>query len=236
MAFNSRDESARLVGAGKVAEGVAPVHPNGCVSANAPKHRSNCRRWDDMDDGRHGSVFSCRLKAPTLTQLFFGLALVITLLGQPAAVAAEFEVRAGYLSSGVRDLVQGHGWSLVWAADEDRIVDYQFSVTNDSLRGALTDLLEIYRGQFVADLFEGNRVVLVDSPPPRVRVVLPVEGIEIPNSGGVELSSSAPALEPSAALARDVVALVDGGAFDIAVESELVGDEVELADNAKPAD
>ena len=89
------------------------------------------------------------------------------------AHAAEFEVSAGHLSVSVRDIVESHGWSLVWAADEDRVVDYPFVIGNGSLREALTDLLAIYRGQFVADLYEGNRVVLVDSAPPRIRVVLP---------------------------------------------------------------
>ena len=95
-------------------------------------------------------------------------------VGPPGrADAAEFEVAAGHLSASVRDIVESHGWSLVWAADEDRLVDYPFVIDNGSLREALTDLLAIYGGQFVADLYEGNRVVLVDSAPPRIRVVLP---------------------------------------------------------------
>lgn len=90
-----------------------------------------------------------------------------------SAEAAEFEVSSGHLSASVRDIVESYGWSLVWAADEDRVVDYPFAIGNGSLREALTDLLVVYRGQFVADLYEGNRVVLIDSAPPRIRVVLP---------------------------------------------------------------
>lgn len=110
-----------------------------------------------------------------VTGLFSVTLLVLTSVLSPRAVAAEFEVGAGYLSASVRQIVEGYGWSLVWVADEDRFIDHPFTVNNGSLREALNDLLAIYRGQLVADLYEGNRVVLIDAAPPRVRVVLPGE-------------------------------------------------------------
>ena len=97
------------------------------------------------------------------------------------AESADFEVRAGYLSASVRELVDSHEWSLVWSADEDRMVSHAFTIPNDSLEGALESLLAMYNGQFVADLYRGNRVVVVNTPPPRVDV-------ELPGSAGNEVA------------------------------------------------
>ena len=130
-----------------------------------------CERVVSASSNGHGSA---KRRAWAVAAIFAVASAVLPgagLLGR--ADAAEFEVGTGYLSASVRDIVESYGWSLVWAADEDRVVDYPFVIANGSLREALTDLLAIYGGQFVADLYEGNRVVLVDSAPPRVRVVLP---------------------------------------------------------------
>lgn len=91
------------------------------------------------------------------------------------AQAEDFEVRQGYLSASVRTLVDDFDWSLVWKAKEDRMVDFPFTIARATLQDALVNLLEPYRGQFVADLYQRNRVVVIDTPPPRVRVLLPGE-------------------------------------------------------------
>ena len=93
----------------------------------------------------------------------------------PSAAAADFNVAAGYLSTNVRTLATEYGWALVWEAGEDRAIEHPFVIANDSLQGALEDLLGAYRGQFVADLYRSNKVVVVRAPPPQLEVVLPGE-------------------------------------------------------------
>ena len=118
---------------------------------------------------------------PTVTrQRFLGLPAVLLagafwLCAPVGGVAQEatFEVKKGYLSNTLRELVDGYGWALVWQAGEDRVIDHPFWVPNRSMEETLTLLLEMYEGQFVADLFEGNQVVLVDTPPARIAVDLP---------------------------------------------------------------
>ena len=145
----------------------------------------------------------------------FGVTLlVLALVLSPRAGAAEFEVGAGYLSASVREIVEGYGWSLVWAADEDRIIDHPFTVDNGSLPEALTAVLAIYRGQLVADLYQGNRVVLVDAAPPRVRVLLPGERPDVSeNELGVvdpgPLAGKAPAAAALAEAAQQGRAVSD---------------------------
>ena len=90
-----------------------------------------------------------------------------------SAESAGFEIGEGYLSASVRTLVESHDWSLVWNANEDRMVSHPFTIQNSSLQGALESLLSMYGGQFVADLYRGNRVVVVDTPPPGVDVASP---------------------------------------------------------------
>lgn len=114
-------------------------------------------------------------------------ALVIATSASPAELR-DFEVREGYLSASVRELVDSHDWSLVWSAGEDRVISHSFTIANDSLRGALESLFSMYGGQFVADLYRGNRVVVVDTPPPRVDVTIP--GVE-----GADLARQSPAVE-----------------------------------------
>ncbi len=121
----------------------------------------------------NGCVWTKQRASAVAVACGFAFGLLSVGISPSSATAAEFEVSPGHLSASVRDIVESYGWSLVWAADEDRVVDYPFAIGNGSLREALTDLLTVYRGQFVADLYEGNRVVLVDSAPPRIRVVLP---------------------------------------------------------------
>ena len=96
-----------------------------------------------------------------------------TFAATAAAESGDFGVREGYLSASVRELVESHEWSLVWSASEDRVISHSFTIANDSLRGALESLFSMYGGQFVADLYQGNRVVVVNTPPPGVDVDLP---------------------------------------------------------------
>ena len=106
-----------------------------------------------------------------------------------SAASADFEIGEGYLSASVRDLVESHDWSLVWSASEDRMVSHPFTIENNSLQGALESLLSMYRGQFVADLYRGNRVVVVNTPPPRV-------DIETPGAESVDLTQRSTMAEP----------------------------------------
>ena len=114
---------------------------------------------------------------------------VATFASTAAAESGDFEVREGYLSASVRELVDFHGWSLVWSAPEDRVISHSFTIANDSLRGALESLFSMYGGQFVADLYRGNRVVVVNTPPPRVDVASP--GAEVAQQSAVVESSLA---------------------------------------------
>ena len=127
-----------------------------------------------------------------------------------SAAPADFEIGEGYLSASVRDLVETHDWSLVWNANEDRLVSHPFTIENSSLRGALESLLSMYRGQFVADLYRGNRVVVVNTPPPRV-------GVEVPGAESADLAQRSTAAEPFPA-GPDV----DGTGGNPATESPVV--------------
>lgn len=115
--------------------------------------------------------------------------LVAATLGASAA-AADFEVAAGYLSTSARTLATEYGWSLVWEAGEDRAIEHPFTIPNDSLQGGIEALLAPYEGQFVADLYRANEVVVIRTPKPQVEVVLP---------GAVTAENSQTAPEPIAA-------------------------------------
>ena len=104
----------------------------------------------------------------------------------------------GYLSTSVRQLVDSWGWSLVWQADEDRVIDHAFDIENDSLKGALENLLGMYNGELVADLFERNRVVLVGVPAARTDVVMPGEEAEAEADEVDEATAAEPAPTPAA--------------------------------------
>ena len=106
-----------------------------------------------------------------------------------SAESADFEIGEGYLSASVRTLVESHDWSLVWSANEDRMVSHAFTIENSSLRGALESLLSMYEGQFVADLYRGNRVVVVNTPPPGVDV-------EVPGAESMELAAQTTVGDP----------------------------------------
>ena len=125
------------------------------------------------------------------------------------AESGDFEVREGYLSASVRELVNSHEWSLVWNASEDRVISHSFTLANDSLQGALESLFSMYRGQFVADLYSGNHVVVVNTPPPRVDV-------ELPGAEGADLAQQSTAAEPSPAQ------------FDLDAESDDQGTDIPL--------
>ena len=114
-------------------------------------------------------------------------------LSAPGQTANDFEVGAGYLSTGVRELVEKHGWSLVWKATEDRVVDFPFTVDvpsgtqEDALQGALSNLLEAYQGQFVADMYRNNRVVVIETAPANVQLVRTIEfSLAAPDEGATE--------------------------------------------------
>ena len=101
------------------------------------------------------------------------LPLLLAAALAPSAAAADFNVAAGYLSTNARTLATEYGWSLVWEAGEDRAIEHPFTIANDSLQGALEGLLGPYQGQFVADLYRANQVVVVRNAQPQVEVVMP---------------------------------------------------------------
>ena len=123
------------------------------------------------------------------------LAMIGALCWQSVASAQDnFVVEQGYLSTNVRQLVDSWGWSLVWKAEEDRIIDHAFDIENESLKSALENLLGMYDGEFVADMFERNRVVLVGVPAARTDVVMPGEEVE---TVADEVAETAAEPEPS---------------------------------------
>ena len=96
---------------------------------------------------------------------------------------AQFQVGPGYLSASVRELVDQHGWVLVWKSKEDRQVEFPFDLpirpirgdsSEEALREALETLLEAYDGAFVADMYRSNKVVTVDTAPPQASTVRPL--------------------------------------------------------------
>ena len=99
--------------------------------------------------------------------LLMQLALV---LYPGVASSQSFEISQGYLSASMQALARSHGWSVVWSSAEDRIIDYPFTIPNSSLEEALGNILAMYEGQLVADLYHGNRVVVISSAPPRSTV------------------------------------------------------------------
>ncbi len=102
-------------------------------------------------------------------------AVFMVLTASGAVQAQVHEIGEGHLSTSLRQLVEGHGWSLIWATKEDRTIDVPFTITNTSLQDALTELLALYDGKLVADLYRGNQVVVVDLAPPETRVLMPNE-------------------------------------------------------------
>lgn len=139
------------------------------------------------------------------------------------AGAADFEVATGYLSTNAQALATSYGWSLVWEAGEDRLIEHAFPIGNDSLQGALEGLLGAYQGQFVADLYRSNRVVVVSIPLPQLEVVLP----------GAEPVAAGPALDDFSE--RDAPASGVGAEGAGAVAAASLGEEPlppAVADNA----
>ena len=113
-------------------------------------------------------------KQPIVGRLY-RVAVLVALVAGGTAQAQMHEVGEGYLSTSLRELVEGHGWSLIWATEEDRAIEVPFTITNTSLRDALNELLALYDGKLVADLYHGNQVVVVDLAPPQTRVLMPNE-------------------------------------------------------------
>lgn len=124
------------------------------------------------DPGRSNAAWHWRVAGAGGQGAGRTLLLLVAAFGFGAA-AADFEVSAGYLSTNAEKLATGHGWSLVWEAGEDRLIEHPFTIANDSLRRGLEGLLGAYRGQFVADLYRSNEVVVVSTPLPQLEVVLP---------------------------------------------------------------
>ena len=82
----------------------------------------------------------------------------------------RFTVRTGLLSDNVRTLVRGFDWQLKWPGETDRRIEAPFSIPRDTLEATLRRLLELYEGQFVADLYQANRMVVVAPAPPGVEI------------------------------------------------------------------
>lgn len=142
------------------------------------------------------------------------------------AAAADFEVTAGYLSTNAEMLATAYGWSLVWEASEDRLIEHPFVIANDSLQGALEGLLGAYQGQFVADLYRSNEVVVVGTPLPQLEVVLPgaPPGDVGPDAGVSDraAASGAEAVAP-AGVEGDALLSVVAGAAEPVYEADRSG-------------
>ena len=111
-------------------------------------------------------------------EVLVGLVATTLMLLACSATAEDYEIREGYLSASVREVVEGYGWTLIWAAEEDRLVEHAYTVSNGSLPDVVTNILVMYGGHLVADLYEGNEVIVIDSAPPRMRVLLPGEAVD----------------------------------------------------------
>ena len=130
---------------------------------------------------------------------FMALAALAGLLSLSSSAQAtnNFEVGTGYLSTGVRELVEKHGWSLVWKAEEDRLVEFPFAIDipngtqEEALQGALSNLLDAYQGQFVADMYRNNRVVVIETAPANLQVVRAIEfSLAAPDEGASQEDST----------------------------------------------
>ena len=131
--------------------------------AASPQHGSTFQRKAHSDSPINGGI------------AFLATAMLLTLTIGGSAQAQVHEVSEGHLSVSVRQLVEGHGWSLIWATEEDRNIDVPFTITNRSLQDALTELLALYKGKLVADLYASNQVVVIDLAPPETRILMPGE-------------------------------------------------------------
>lgn len=119
--------------------------------------------------------------------------LLLALFAGPAAFADEaangavlepFTVQRGYLSSSVRQLVSRYHWALRWDSAEDRVIEHPFVIHHTSLEDGLNNLLAVYRGAFVADLYARNQVVRIVTPAPGIEVELPVGSQTFPDQSG----------------------------------------------------
>ena len=129
---------------------------------------------------RHARMLSgnppfARLRFANSAKGLCAAALLLALAIGGSVQAQVYEVGEGHLSVSVRQLVESHGWSLIWATEEDRNIDVPFTITNRSLQDALIELLALYKGKLVADLYASNRVVVIDLAPPDTRVLMPGE-------------------------------------------------------------
>ena len=103
--------------------------------------------------------------------------VLLTLLLPATTTAIEeegwFSVHKGYLSASTQKLVQSYGWTLEWTSEEDRKISQPFSVQSESLVDGLNNLLHMYEGRFVADLYHGNKVVRISPAPHDMQVLMP---------------------------------------------------------------
>ena len=111
------------------------------------------------------------MRYPDTKEWTMALLVQLAVVLYPGVASSQsFEISQGYLSASMQTLARSHGWSVVWSSAEDRIIDYPFTIPNASLEEALGNILAMYEGQLVADLYHGNRVVVISSAPPRSTV------------------------------------------------------------------
>lgn len=97
-----------------------------------------------------------------------------------SSATGSFTVQQGYLSANVQQLVSSYQWHLKWDSEEDRIIDYSFEISNHSLEDGLNNLLVIFQGAFVADIYTNNQVVHITTPSPRIEIELPAKNRSAP--------------------------------------------------------
>ncbi len=150
-----------------------------------------------------------------------------------------FVVKEGYLSASIRQLVYEYEWALVWESAEDRVIDRPFHITNPSLEVALSSLLAMYKGTFVADMYRGNRVVQVTTPSPGVYVNLPADMVaeepqpEAMTEEGQENMGEVVLAKPSSEDSEEQAALDEAGAED--TEEQAMLDETGAEDTEEQA-
>ncbi len=92
-------------------------------------------------------------------------------LSEPGFGSRRFTVKVGLLSDSLRRLVEDRfAWTLKWVSETDRRIEGEFDISAASLEGALRELLGLYQGAFVADLYDANRMVLVREAPLGARI------------------------------------------------------------------
>lgn len=135
----------------------------------APAKRARAKTRGSQDPpAPPGLLGSRRLPPPESEQVFTPPA---GLLQDPGIGSRRFTVKVGLLSDSLRRLVEDRfAWTLKWMSDTDRRIEGEFDISASSLEVALRELLGLYQGVFVADLYDANRMVLVQEAPLGSRV------------------------------------------------------------------